>query len=78
MEDDCLRRSLDVLQQESLTTILYFSSRPRELGFDHYLYLGHREQPLFDSLEGLRERIAAAAGAGQEDVPGSPATVPAG
>jgi len=78
MEDDCLRRSLDVLQQESLTTILYFSSRPRELGFDHYLYLGHREQQLFDNLDELKERIAEAARSAQQGALHAPGPVTAG
>ncbi len=77
MTDDCLRRSLDVLQEETPTTVLYFSSRPRELGFDHYLYLGYREQQLFGSLGELEKRLA-----GTDDrrqgAAGMPGTVPAG
>ena len=30
-----------------------FSSRPRDLAFDNYLYLGHDEQRMFDSFEEL-------------------------
>jgi putative ABC transport system ATP-binding protein len=53
MTDENLRDSLDQLQQENETTVLYFSSRPRDIGFDHYLALGYREQVLYDSFEEL-------------------------
>jgi putative ABC transport system ATP-binding protein len=50
-----LRNSLDVLQSESETTVIYFSSRPREVGFDFYLHLGYDEQRLFDSFDAMCE-----------------------
>ncbi len=78
MTDASLRRSLDVLQEETLTTVLYFSSRPRELGFGHYLYLGYREQQLFASLDALERRIAESAAAGRHDALTTPGTAPAG
>jgi len=53
MPDESLKRSLDALQSSSDTTIIYFSSRPRELGFDIYLYLGYEDQHQFDSFEAL-------------------------
>ena len=46
--DAALRRSLDLLQQ-ARTTVIYFSSRTHDLGFDNYLYLGYDEQVVFDS-----------------------------
>lgn len=78
MTDESLRRSLDVLQEETLTTVLYFSSRPRELGFDHYLYLGYREQQVFASLDALERRLAESAADGRHDALTTPGTVPAG
>jgi putative ABC transport system ATP-binding protein len=53
MPDDALKRSFDALQEDGETTILYFSSRPRDLGFDKFLYLGHTEQRLFDTFDEL-------------------------
>ncbi|MEO1244324.1 MAG: ABC transporter ATP-binding protein [Pseudomonadota bacterium] len=53
MTDELLKRSIDLLQSESETTVLYFSSRPRTLGFDHYLHLGYHEQRMFSSFDEL-------------------------
>ncbi len=53
MSDELLERSMDLLQNESQTTIIYFSSRPRDLGFDAYLYLGYNDQPMFNSYNEL-------------------------
>ena len=49
MTDEHLERAFDALQADRETTILYFSSRPRDLAFDKYLHLGHDSQRLFDS-----------------------------
>jgi putative ABC transport system ATP-binding protein len=48
MPDSALRRSLDLLQQAQ-TTVIYFSSRTHDLGFDRFLYLGYEQQRVFDS-----------------------------
>jgi len=53
MTGKTLLRSLDALEAGSETTIIYFSARPRELGFTHYLYLGYDEQRVLDSFEAL-------------------------
>ncbi|MHA7835394.1 MAG: ATP-binding cassette domain-containing protein, partial [Algiphilus sp.] len=53
MPDTHLQRSFDVLQEDRETTILYFTSRPRDLGFSHYLYLGHSRQSLYPRLDDL-------------------------
>lgn len=50
-----LRRALDSLQSQSETSILYLSSRPREIGFDLFLHLGYDEQRLFRSFEEMCE-----------------------
>ena len=47
------RQALDLLQDSGETTVIYFSGRPRELGFTTYLHLGYDEQRLFDSFEAL-------------------------
>lgn len=59
-----IKRSLDMLQRDSATTVIYFSGRERDLGFDSYLYLGVREQRLYGSFAAI---TAASARAG--DIP---------
>jgi putative ABC transport system ATP-binding protein len=53
MPDDYLRRSLDVLQSEANCTVVYFTARRRDMGFDGYLYLGSEEQMLYPSFDAL-------------------------
>ncbi len=50
-----LKRSMDALQESYGTTILYFSTRLRDLGFTDFLYLSDQQQTMFDSFEGLCE-----------------------
>lgn len=56
MNDATLKQSLDRLQQDGDTTVLYFSGRNRHVGFTHYLFLGQKEQSLFGSFAALCER----------------------
>ncbi|MEM1412632.1 MAG: ABC transporter ATP-binding protein [Pseudomonadota bacterium] len=53
MRSSELREALDQLQQESETTVIDFSSRYRDLGYDHYLYLDAERQESFDTYEAL-------------------------
>ncbi|MGB0514835.1 MAG: hypothetical protein ACPGJE_08355, partial [Wenzhouxiangellaceae bacterium] len=55
MPEARLRASLDLLQQESETTVIYFSSRHGDLGFDSFLCLRRQEQSLMESYEALIE-----------------------
>lgn len=48
-----LRDALDRLQEESETTIIDFSSRYRDAGYDLFLYLDLDEQQVFDSFADL-------------------------
>lgn len=74
MRDDNLQRSLDALQAHSTTTIIYFSGRPRDLGFDLFLHLGYEKQSLFKSIGELcAETDSAPCSSGAD-----PAPVPAG
>ncbi len=57
--DDFLERSMDTLQESGQTTIIYFSGRLRNLGFDTYLYLGYSDQHLFPTFEDLCEHSEA-------------------
>jgi putative ABC transport system ATP-binding protein len=58
MNDETLKRSLDRLQDNGDTTIVYFSGRNRRIGFSHFLFLGIREQSMFRSFEALAERCS--------------------
>jgi putative ABC transport system ATP-binding protein len=53
MKSAQLRESLDLLQEESETTIIDFSSRYRDLGYDMFLKLNFDDQELFDDFESL-------------------------
>lgn len=53
MPEARLRASLDELQQESESTVICFSSRHGDLGFDRFLSLGRQEQDLLDSYDAL-------------------------
>ena len=57
ISEDVLRRSLDRLQQQSGSTIIYFSGRQRNLGYDTYLYLGHKFQRRYDDFESFSEML---------------------
>ena len=59
MPDDFLERSMDALQESGQTTIIYFSGRLRNLGFDTYLYLGYSDQHLFATYDELCEHAEA-------------------
>ena len=59
MPDVALRRSLDLLSAAD-TTVIYFSSRTHDLGFDKYLYLGHQQQVVFDSYDEFCSMLGAA------------------
>jgi len=51
LSEAVLRRSLDALQKNSTTTIIYFTGRQRDLGFDSYLFLGQTQQRLCENAE---------------------------
>ena len=53
MPDEVMRRALDMLQAKCNCTVIYFTDRYRELEFDTFLYLGSKQQPVYDSFEAL-------------------------
>lgn len=53
MTGEQLTAALDQLQSEASTTVIYFTSRPRNVRFDSYLYLGYERQASFDSYARL-------------------------
>ncbi|MEM6850224.1 MAG: ABC transporter ATP-binding protein [Pseudomonadota bacterium] len=42
--EECLVWTIRALREETETTVIYFSNRRRDLGFDLFLYLDHEEQ----------------------------------
>ena len=56
--DGVIRTSLDLVQDQSDTLVIYFTGRTRELGFDHFMYLGHEGQFVYDSFNALRQHLA--------------------
>ncbi|MDH3977681.1 MAG: ABC transporter ATP-binding protein/permease, partial [Gammaproteobacteria bacterium] len=74
-EED-LRRSLDALQANCECTVVYFTARHRDMGFDNFLFLGTAEQKLYTSFEALGAAAGLAggaiAGSESDDVVGNP------
>jgi putative ABC transport system ATP-binding protein len=56
--DVVLQRSLDMLQRDSATTVIYFSGRALELAFDTFLHVGSSEQRLVDGFDALAAATA--------------------
>ncbi|MEE4162730.1 MAG: ABC transporter ATP-binding protein [Woeseiaceae bacterium] len=81
MPDDLLERSMDSLQEDGQTTIIYFSARPRDLAFDTFLYLGYSDQYLFGTFEELCEyseaRLSEVSGLGDREGASDGSLVPA-
>ena len=55
ISETCLTYALRHLQEDKEVTVIYFSNRRRDLGFDKYLYLDHGEQRMFDRFEDFHE-----------------------
>ncbi len=53
MPDLSILSSLEYLSMHSDMTVVYFSNRHTDLGFDRYLYLGLEQQTLFDRYEDM-------------------------
>lgn len=49
--ESCLRAAVAHLATDELVTVIYFSNRRRDLGFDGYLYLGTQSQSVFESYD---------------------------
>jgi putative ABC transport system ATP-binding protein len=57
MSGDTIKKSLDLLQSKGDTLVIYFTERNRDLGFNHYLYLGNEAQHVCDSFEALCHKM---------------------
>jgi ABC-type bacteriocin/lantibiotic exporter with double-glycine peptidase domain len=55
MPESRLRASLELLQSESETTVICFSNRYGDLGFDYFLNLGQQKQTLHRSFDAMLE-----------------------
>lgn len=51
LEEDNLARAIERLRQQAYSTVIYFSSRRIDLGFDRFLYLDAHEQTYFDNFD---------------------------
>ncbi len=50
MPENCLRRAVAHLETDDAITVIYFSNRRRDLGFDAYFYLGAQKQIVFPTF----------------------------
>ncbi|MEM9897970.1 MAG: ABC transporter ATP-binding protein, partial [Pseudomonadota bacterium] len=57
MPENCLKRSVDHLETDEAITVVYFSNRRRDLGFDAYFYLGAEKQILFDTFKTFEDDV---------------------
>lgn len=57
MPENCLKRALAHLETDDAITVIYFSNRRRDLGFDTYFYLGARKQILFSTFKEFEEVV---------------------
>ncbi len=51
--EEHLVTAIRALRDDPHTTLIYFSNRSRDLGFDEFLYLGRDRQRFYDSVAGL-------------------------
>ncbi len=51
IEEDYLKRAIAELRDQSDTTVIYFSNRHADLGFDNFLYFDAHQQKFFDNYD---------------------------
>lgn len=51
LDEDNLARAIQELRQQAYSTVIYFSGRRIDLGFDRFLYLEAQRQRYFDSFD---------------------------
>jgi putative ABC transport system ATP-binding protein len=51
LDEENLARAITELREQAFSTVIYFSSRRIDLGFDRFLYLEANQQRYFDSFE---------------------------
>jgi len=54
MREECLSNAIAHLRADKSITVIYFSNRDHDLGFEHFLYLDRQEQHMFDDFEAFR------------------------
>jgi putative ABC transport system ATP-binding protein len=72
MLEASLQRSLDALQEQAGTTVIYFSNRRSEVGASHFLYMGAEEQHFCPSLDQLWQMSASHSTDNLPPAPASP------
>ena len=51
IDEDNLARAIKELREQAYTTVIYFSGRRIDLGFDRFLFLEAQQQRFFDSFD---------------------------
>ncbi|MEM6414255.1 MAG: ABC transporter ATP-binding protein [Pseudomonadota bacterium] len=51
MAENCIKNAINALRQDPSLTVIYFSNRRQDLGFDSFLYMGRERQCVFDAYE---------------------------
>ncbi|MEM9495157.1 MAG: ABC transporter ATP-binding protein [Pseudomonadota bacterium] len=63
MSPNCLRRAIDFLRSDPSLTVMYFSNRHENLGFEQFLYLGREKQTVHKTFEDFRRAAYGRGGA---------------
>lgn len=59
IEEDYLKRAIAELRDQSDTTVIYFSNRHADLGFDSFLYFDAQQQRFFDNYDDFQAIVDA-------------------
>ncbi len=57
LDEDNLARSIKELREQAYSTVIYFSGRQADLGFDQFLYLEEKSQRYFDNFSSFRSAV---------------------
>lgn len=57
LDPEPIERAVAELRQQAYSTVIYFSNRNTDLGFDRFLYLEPRQQRYFDNFEDFRRAM---------------------
>lgn len=58
LEPEHLSRAITALREQAYSTVIYFSNRRIDLGFDRFLYLEAHQQRYFDNFDDFRAAVA--------------------
>ena len=57
LEEDNLARAINELRRQAYSTVIYFTGRSIDLGFDRFLYLEAQRQRQFESFDSFQEAV---------------------